>query len=186
MFYTKEELNKLGFKSVGKNVLISNKTSIYNPQNISIGDNVRIDDFVTISSSSELIIGNYVHIGVYASIIGKGRVVLEDFTGISGRVSIYSSNDDYTGLGMTNPTIPDEFKRVTHGDVIIKKHGIIGSGSIILPNVIIGEGVSIGALSLVSKNCDEYTIYSGNPLRIIGKRLKKFLKYEKNFINDNK
>jgi galactoside O-acetyltransferase len=186
MFYTEKELKNIGFKSIGQNVLISNKTSIYNPQNISIGDNVRIDDFVTLSPSSELIIGSYIHIGVYASIIGKGKVVLKDFTGISGRVSIYSSNDDYTGLGMTNPTIPDEFKRVTHGDVIINKHAIIGSGTIILPNVIIGEGASIGGLSLVSKNCDEYTIYAGNPLRVIGKRLKKFLKYEKNFIGNNK
>jgi acetyltransferase-like isoleucine patch superfamily enzyme len=186
MFYTKKELKKIGFKSVGKNVLISNKTSIYNPQNISIGNNVRIDDFVTISPSSELTIGNYVHIGVYSSIIGKGRIILEDFVGVSGRVSIYSSNDDYTGMGMTNPMIPDEFKRVTHGDVIIKKHSIIGSGSIILPNVVVGDGVSIGGLSLVSKNCEEYTIYSGNPLKVIGKRLKKFLKYEERFINNLK
>ncbi len=46
MFYDSSELSKLGLKSVGKNVLISDKCSIYNPSNISIGDNVRIDDFL--------------------------------------------------------------------------------------------------------------------------------------------
>jgi galactoside O-acetyltransferase len=82
---------------------------------------------------------------------------------------------------MTNPMIPDEYKKVTNGDVFIGKHSIIGSGSVILPNVVIGEGVSIGALTLINKNCDEFTIYSGSPSNKIGKRLKKFLKYEEEF-----
>jgi galactoside O-acetyltransferase len=181
MFYSREEVLKIGFKSVGENVFISDKVSIYNPQNISIGNNVRIDDFVIISPSSELIIGNYIHIACYASIIGKGKITISDFCGISGRVSIYSSSDDYTGLGMTNPMIPDEYKKVTNGDVFIGKHSIIGSGSVILPNVVIGEGVSIGALTLINKNCDEFTIYAGSPSNKIGKRLKKFLKYEEEF-----
>jgi acetyltransferase-like isoleucine patch superfamily enzyme len=181
MFYTREELNELGLKGFGNNVQISTRCSIYNPQNITIGNNVRIDDFVILSASTELIIGDYVHIACYSSIIGKGRVILEDFVGISGRVSIYSSSDDYTGLGMTNPIIPDEYKRVTYGDIIIKKHSIIGSSSVILPNVIINEGTSIGALSFVKKDCDEFSIYSGNPAIKIGKRLKRFLRYEEEF-----
>jgi galactoside O-acetyltransferase len=185
MFYKKEELLNLGFKSVGENVFISNKTSIYNPQNISIGNNVRIDDFVILSPSTELIIGNYVHIGCYTSIIGKGKIIISDFCGISGRVSIYSSSDDYTGLGMTNPMIPDQYKKVNNGDIFIGEHSIIGSGSVILPNVIIGNGVSIGALTMISKNCDEYSIYSGSPANKIGKRLKKFLKYEEEFKRNN-
>jgi galactoside O-acetyltransferase len=185
MFYTREELNKIGFKSVGENVLISDKASIYSPHNISIGNNVRIDDFAILSPSTELTIGNYVHIACYASIIGKGRIILEDFTGISGRVSIYSSSDDYTGLAMTNSTVPNEFKKVNNGDVIIKKHSLIGAGSVILPNVTIGEGTSVGALTLINRNCEEFSIYSGNPAVKIGKRLKRFLKYEEQFRHNN-
>ncbi len=44
-FYSQEELKKIGFLSVGKNVLISKKASIYNPGVISVGNHVRIDDF---------------------------------------------------------------------------------------------------------------------------------------------
>lgn len=106
MFYTKEELKIIGFKSIGDNVLISKKTSIYQPQNIIIGSNVRIDDFVILSPASEMIIGNYVHIACYSSIIGKGKIIINNFVGISGKVSIYSSSDDYTGLAMTNPMVP--------------------------------------------------------------------------------
>ena len=49
-FLSKKELNDLGFKSLGENVLISDKCSIYNAKNISIGDNTRIDDFAILSA----------------------------------------------------------------------------------------------------------------------------------------
>jgi len=179
MFLSSRDLLKIGFKSVGENVLISDKVSIYNPENISIGNNVRIDDFVILSS--KIIIGNYIHIGCYSSLIGKEEIIIKDFSGISGRVSIYSSSDDYTGLGMTNPMIPLEYRRVINEKVILNKHVIIGSGSVILPGVKIGEGTSIGALSLVKEDCEEFSIYFGSPAQKIGNRIKRFLKYEKNF-----
>ena len=179
MFYTNDQLKYLGLKSIGNNVLISDKASIYSPQNISIGNNVRIDDFCILSPSSELNIGNYIHISCYASIIGKGKVIIEDFVSISGRVSIYSSNDDYTGMGMANPMVPEEFRKVKDGDVTIKKHAIIGAGSVVLPNVIIEEGCAIGAMSLVRKNCKEFSIYAGCPAKKIGERNKNILNLEK-------
>jgi len=179
MFYSREKLNKIGFKSIGENVLISDKASIYSPQNISIGNNVRIDDFAILSPSTNLLIGNYIHISCYASIIGKGSIIINDFAGISGRVSIYSSSDDYTGLAMTNPMVPEKFTKVHHGDVTVGKHAIIGAGSVILPSVNIGRGCAIGALTLISKNCEEFSIYAGCPARKIGNRLKTLLDYEK-------
>ena len=184
MFYTDEQLKNIGFKSYGKNVLISDKCSIYSPQNIEIGDNVRIDDFCIISPSSSLKIGSYIHIGCYASIIGAGEVVIEDYCGISGRVSIYSSNDDYTGLYMTNPMVPKEYTKITHAPVVIKKHSIIGAGSVVLPNTIINEGVSVGSLSLLNGEYEEYSVYTGVPAKKIRNRQKRLLKYEK-LIRDN-
>jgi galactoside O-acetyltransferase len=62
-------------------------------------------------------------------------------------VAIFSSNDDYSGNYLTNPMVPSAFTNVLHGDVILKKHVIVGSGSVILPNLTIEEGVSIGALT---------------------------------------
>lgn len=185
MFLSKEEIKKIGFKSIGNNVLISDKVSIYSPHLIQIGNNVRIDDFVILSPGSSMIINDYIHIGCYTSLIGKGEFIIEDFVGISGRVSIYSSSDDYTGMSMTNPMIPNEFKKVTNGKIHIKKHVIIGTNSIILPNVTIGFGCSIYAQSLIKSNCEDFGVYSGNPSKLIGRRLKKFLEYEKKFIGDN-
>jgi galactoside O-acetyltransferase len=185
MFLSKDELQKIGFKSFGENVLISDKCCIYSPQNIEIGNNVRIDDFVILSPSTSLKIGNYVHIGCYTSIIGRGEIILEDFVGVSGRVSIYSSSDDYTGMSMTNPMIPTEFKKVTNGTVHIKKHSIIGTGSVLLPNITMGIGCSVYAQTLIKSDCEDFGVYAGNPSKLVGKRLRKFLDYEKKFIGIN-
>ena len=93
-FYKQEELNKMGFKFLGKNVLISDKSSIYNANNISIDDNTRIDDFCIISAGSGGIeLGKYVHIACYSSLIGKSKITMKDYSGISSRVSVYSSSD---------------------------------------------------------------------------------------------
>lgn len=180
---TSEQISNMGFAKVGSNVLLSDKSSYYNCPNIEIGNNVRIDDFCVLSAGSGgIFIGRNIHIAVYSLLIGGGKIVLSDFSGLSSRVSIYSSNDDYSGIAMTNPTIPTEFTNVTHADVIIGKHVIIGSGSIILPGVVIEEGAAIGALSLVKKDCQAFTTYAGYPLKRIGERSNKLLEVEKLFL----
>ena len=183
-FYNTEELAKIGFKSFGEQVLISRKASFYGVSRISIGNNVRIDDFCFISAGSGGIqLGNYIHIGAYASLTGgDAKITLEDFSGISSRVSIYSSNDDYSGEFMSNPTIPNEFKGVTHAEVLLCRHSIVGSGSIILPGVTLNEGAAVGALSLVNKDCEAFYIYKGNPAKKIVKRSQRLLEVEKIFL----
>lgn len=175
-FYTNEELNTLGFKSIGKNVLLSKLTSIYNAKNISIGDNSRIDDFCVISAGvGEITLGCNVHIAVYTSLIGRGKITISDYCNISSRVSLYSSSDDYSGNFMTNPIIPDKYTNITSKDVFLHKHVIIGCGSVILPGAILFEGVAIGALSMVTGRCEQFCIYAGVPVKKISARSRGLL-----------
>lgn len=184
-FYTTEELNALGFKSVGHNVLISRKASFYGVSRISIGNHVRIDDFCVLSAGKGGIeIGNYVHIAVFTSLQGEGKISLHDFVGISSKVAIYSSNDDYSGEYMSNPMVPSQYTNVTHGDVMLHKHAIVGSGAVILPNVTIHTGAVIGALSLVLQNCDEFYMYKGNPAVKFIRRSKKLLQLEQQLLSE--
>ena len=106
---------------------------------------------------------------------------MSDFCNISSRVAIYSSNDDYSGATMTNPTLPDKFKNVAYADVFLGKHVIVGCGSIILPGVTLEEGAAVGALSLVSRNCMAFGIYAGNPARRIKERKRDLLALERQF-----
>jgi galactoside O-acetyltransferase len=186
MFYTKKELKKIGFKSVGSNVLISNKTSIYNPQNIKIGNNVRIDDFCVISAGGGGVeIKNNVHIAVFCSLIGHEKIVMKDFSGLSSRVSIYTSTDDYSGEFMTNPTVNSKFTNVINGEVIIGKHVIVGAGTIILPNVKISDYSAVAALSLVVKNVDEFKIVGGVPAKVIKERKNNLIDLECEFLKNS-
>ena len=90
---------------------------------------------------------------------------------------------------MTNPTLPSRYTGITHADVLLGKHVIIGSGTVILPGINLEEGVAIGALSLVTKDCQAFGIYVGNPARRIKERKRDLLALEAAFLstkNDSK
>jgi galactoside O-acetyltransferase len=178
-----DELSAMGFAAIGEGVLISDKASFYNCANISLGNNVRIDDFCVLSAGiGGIFLGDCIHVAVYTSLIGSGKITLFDFCNLSSRVSIYSSNDDYSGKMMTNPTVPSRFTGVTHADVTLGKHVIIGAGSVILPGVTLHEGVAVGALSLINDDCAAFGIYAGIPAKRIGERKKDLLKIEKELL----
>ncbi len=178
-----EQISDMGFACFGKNMMLSDKASYHNCSNIRLGNNVRVDDFCVLSAGAGGIeIGDYIHIAVYASLMGAGKITLSDFCNISSRVSIYSSNDDYSGDSMTNPTVPSEFTNILHADVNVSRHVIIGSGSIVLPGVLIEKGAAIGALSLIKHNCKSFGIYAGVPAKCIGERSRNLLDVERRFI----
>lgn len=181
-FYTIDELKKLGFKSIGDNVLISRFSRIYTPEKIIIGSNVRIDDFSFLIG--DIKIGNNIHIAPFCLLMGAKGIELKDFSGISSRVTIYSASDDYSGEALTNPTVPEKYKKVTGGKVTLGKHVIIGAGTIILPNVNIGDGASVGANSLVMKSLEEWGVYFGSPVKRLKKRKNDLLELEKKYIEE--
>ena len=184
MYLKRKELIKRNFKYIGKNVLISDKASIYNTDQIEIGDNSRIDDFVIISGKIK--IGSFVHIAAHSYIGGgvKG-VKIEDFAGLAHHVQVFSQSDDYSGRTMTNPTVDEKFKNVIRKKVIIKKHSIVGAGSIIMPGVTLNEGTAVGVMSLIRENTEPWSTYIGNPSKKIKNRSKDLLLLEKKFIKKN-
>ena len=173
-FYNQGELDRMNFRHLGKNVLISDKCSIYNPGNISIDDNSRIDDFAILSAGDGGIeIGKYVHIACFSTLIGKGKIKMCDYSGLSSRVAVYSSSDNYNGEWMTNPCLPSEVTDTIHKEVFLGKHVVVGSGSVILPGVTLEEGVSVGALSLVNKSFSEFQVIAGSPAKSIKERSRR-------------
>ena len=183
-YYGSRELLEFGFKSIGDNVNIAKNCTIIGTENISIGNNVRIDGNVTIvSHSGFLSLGCYIHIGGGCHLACAGGITLKDFSGLSQGVRIYSATDDYSGGSLTNPTVPKKFLDVKAEPVCLEKHVIVGSGSIILPGVTIGEGSSVGALSLVNMSLDEWGVYAGVPPKRLKARRKKLLEMESELLN---
>ena len=180
---SREAIDLLGFAAVGTNVKISDRASFYGTERITLGNNTRIDDFCILSAGlGGICVGHHVHIAVYSSLIGAGKITLSDFCNISSRVSIYSSSDDHSGATMTNPTVPSEYAGVMHADVYLGKHALVFAGSVILPGVRLEDGVVVGALSVIKKDCQAFGIYAGNPARRIKERKRDLLAVEQRFL----
>ena len=175
------DLQKMGFKFIGDNVKISDKASIYDCDQIEIGDNSRVDDFCIVSG--KVVIGKNVHLAPFCLVAGGEKgIFIEDFCGLAYQVQVFTQSDDYSGKTLTNPTIPDEYKKEFKKEIVIQRHSIVGAGSIIMPGVILGEGSSIGAMSLVRKNTESWSISIGNPAKKIKNRSKDLLNLEAEFL----
>lgn len=175
-YYSEHDLKDVGFKSLGNNVAISKNSTFIGVENISIGNNVRVDGNVTFAVVSGFInIGNYIHIGGSSHINGTGGVEIQNFSTISQGVRIYSASDDYSGESYTNPTIPMYLKRLNIGRVVLNEHVILGSGSVVLPGVDLGQGAAVGALSLVNSDLLSWSIYAGSPAKKLKDRSRNLL-----------
>lgn len=182
---SRDTVETIGFAKVGYNVQISDRASIYGADRICLGSNVRIDDFCVLAAGEGgIYIGNYVHIAAGSSLIGAGKITMSDFSGLSSRVSIYSSSDDYSGASLTNPTVPVEFRRVRNAPVYLGRHVIVGSGSVVLPGIRLEEGVAIGALSLITQHCEAFGIYAGTPAKRIKDRKRDLLSLERALLSN--
>lgn len=182
-YYTQEELRDLGLRSVGENVLLSRMASIYGPENITIGDNVRIDDFCILSGNITL--HSYIHIAPYCGLFGGiFGIEIQDFSSLSSRCAVYALSDDYTGEAMTNPMIPDKYRNVSGGRVMLERHVIVGTGTTILSGAILREGVAVGSMSLVNKSLEAWSMYVGCPCRKLREREKTPLELEQVFISE--
>lgn len=95
-------------------------------------------------------LGKYTDIGFGSYINAKHGVLIEDDVQIGSHVSIYTIN-----------TIDD-----TWGIVILKKGCMIGSHSVILPEVVIGEHAKVGAFSLVKDNIPANALACGIPAKV--------------------
>lgn len=116
------------------------KTGCHIGKGCFIGDNVRID-----TGHSDMIT---IEDGV--SIAGGTRLLCHqrDFTD-------YFVGSDYLKLGYTIKPI------------VLKKGCLVGMESFVMPGVTIGEGVIVGAGSLVTKDVPAWTIATGRPAKVV-------------------
>lgn len=102
-------------------------------------------------------------IGAFSYINAKYGVEIQENVQIGSHVSIYSES-----------TIDGK-----KGKVLIKKGALIGTHSVIMPNVTIGENTVIGAFSFVNQDVPEGALATGIPITIqkTHKKKGKFSRY---------
>lgn len=97
-------------------------------------------------------LGYKTDIGAFTYINAKNVVVIEDYVQIGSHCSIYSVS-----------TIDGK-----EGKVVLKKNCKIGSHSVIMPGVIVGENSIVGAFSFVNKDIPANAIAFGVPAKVKG------------------
>ena len=174
-YFSYNKLVDVGFKKIGQNIKIKKSVQFHFCENIELGSNLRIDDFTILTGGGGLSIGDYVHISSHSNILGKEGIEIDDYVTIAPSVNIFSSTDDYHGIKLHHPELDSSKVGGYGGKVKINKHVIIGSHSTIMPNLVIQEGVAIGAHSLIKCDLIKWKIYAGIPAKIIKDRKKDML-----------
>ena len=165
-------MSTVAFGGHGRRVTVHPSARIEQAESIWLGDWVVIDDFVFILGGRETRIGSHVRIALGSSLAGGGELEIGDFCLVSAGVRIWSGNHDYGGATLLGPGVPEPFQVIERSRVEIGRHCMIGTNSVVLPGVTIGEGVTVGALSLVNEDLPAWTVCCGIPARPVRERPK--------------
>jgi len=106
-----------------------------------------------VQNKDGLKLGYKTDIGAFTYINAKNGVTIEDFVQIGSHCSLYSES-----------TIDNK-----EGQIILKKNCKIGSHSLVMPGVTIGENAVIGAFSFVNRDVPDNVVATGVPIKIMKK-----------------
>jgi len=94
-------------------------------------------------------LGYKTDIGAYTYINAINGVTIEDYVQVGSHCSIYSIS-----------TIDNK-----EGPVLLKKNCRVGSHSVVMPGVTIGENATVGAFSFVNKDIPDNVLAFGVPVK---------------------
>ena len=106
-----------------------------------------------VQNKDNLDLGYKTDIGAFTYINAKNNVVIEDYVQIGSHCSIYSVS-----------TIDDK-----EGEVVLKKNCRVGTHSVVMPGVTIGENSVIGAFSFVTEDIPANVVAYGVPAKVMRK-----------------
>ncbi|PKG31514.1 DapH/DapD/GlmU-related protein [Methanoregula sp.] len=116
-----------------------------------IEDGIPTKYFWIVLNKDNLTLGRKTDIGAFSYINAKNGVVIENFVQIGSHCSLYSlSTIDNKG-----------------GKIHLKKNCRIGTHSVVMPGVTIGENSIIGAFSFVTKDIPDNVLAYGVPTRVV-------------------
>ncbi|MGI2327654.1 acyltransferase [Planococcus sp. YIM B11945] len=138
-------LVKLGAE-VGRNLYCEPDVLIKGHNSLFLGNNVVISSFTVLTAGGGIRIDDDVMIGYGSKILSQNHLIPKD------------RNMNIRNTGHVN------------GEVSIGNGVWIGANVVILPGVRIGKGAVIGAGAVVTKSVEEFSIYVGNPAKLIKRR----------------
>ena len=162
IFFPRARLVRFPIYVRGKNFMVLG-------EGLTTGVNVRLDAIAPMGSSPVLHIGRHVQINDSVHIGAIKEVIIGDYTLIASRVFISDHNHGNYQIQDTAsaPDIPPVDRPLTSKPVHIGCNVWLGEQVCILPGVNIGDGVIVGANSVVTHDIPRNSIAAGNPARVI-------------------
>lgn len=138
---------------------------------IVVGANSIIDSFVKIKpagGSGNLIIGEYVVINSGCVLYTGQGICIGNHVAIAANCTFAPVNHAYA---QRNKLIREQGFLPSKGGITIEDDVWIGANCVLLDGDILRQGCVLGAGSIVRSELKSYTVYAGNPLRVVGERL---------------
>lgn len=163
-----------GINSMGANSYFMKHTIVIGPQFISIGSNTSIGRRTIVAARKYenlecipiLKIGNNVRIGDDCHITAINKIVIGNDVLLGRQITI---TDNAHGTIKEKGIHPKDKELYSKGPVIIGNRTWIGDKVTILPGIILGDDVIVGANSVVTKSFASGSVIAGNPARQINK-----------------
>ncbi len=125
------------------------------------GNKVYVFGMYKVGNSKNIRMGNNTKINYGVYIQGRYNVEIGENVVLSARCMIFDS-----GLDVKQMLLTDRLPHIK-SYVKIEDNVWVGAGAIILPGVTIGHHSVIAAGSIITKDVPPYSLYGGNPGRII-------------------
>lgn len=124
--------------------------------NIEIGKNTFVDRNCNI--------GSYSYIGKNCNIT---KATIGRYCSIANNVSIGQGEHDLTKISTSSVFYNSSYEELTKKECVIGNDVWIGTDSVVLRDVKVGDGAVIGANSVVTKDIPPFAVVVGSPARII-------------------
>src|SRR5437016_10248794 len=150
-------------QSIASDVKLGEDVKIYNFVNLygcEIGSRTKIGAFVEIQKGARIAMDCKISSHTF---ICEG-VIIEDRVFVGHQVVFI--NDRYPRAANPEGQLQTEKDRAVQ-QTIVKRGASIGSGSVILCNVTIGENAMVGAGSVMTKDVPDNAVVVGNPARVV-------------------
>jgi len=126
--------------NIGKNARISPSVKVWAPWNLTVGDESAIAHHVDCYRVDRLTIGSQTTVSQYA-------------------ILCTASHD------ISSPNM-----QLTSSAIVLEDQSWVSAGAFIGPGVMVCEGAVVGAMSVVTKDIEAWTVHAGNPARMIKQR----------------
>jgi acetyltransferase-like isoleucine patch superfamily enzyme len=182
-------------RHMGADVQIDVGVQLVNPEWISIGDRCWIDRYAILlggpphegerriarlpnddydGREGELTVGPRTHVAAHSLLSGHGGLLIEGATTVGAGARVYSLSHHHRNLDDDEDVrryrfgsqVPEADQALVASPVVIRTGAAIGTNSVVLPGVTVGEDTWVGAGSVVTRSLPAEGLAWGAPARV--------------------